>query len=113
MNHLKLTGHQPNKDIQSHKSIITYCYTCKEEFSSYWNLMNHRKQKHPSNRTCKFFLRNQCVHGVNCWYRHDEPMETNNGPAPAQNYKCSACSKTFDNPFDNLKDFRTHQNRNK
>ena len=32
-------------------------------------------------------------------------METNNGPAPAPNYKCSACSKTLDN----LKDLRTHQ----
>ena len=108
-NHLKLTGHQPTPDIQDSKSKISHCYTCKEEYSSYWNLMNHRKQRHPSNRTCKYFLSNQCVHGVNCWYRHDEPMETDpkvDKPAPSSpKYKCNACDKTFDN----LLELRTHR----
>ena len=75
INHLKLSGHQPSQDIQNSKIKIIHCYTCKEEFSSYWNLMNHRRQMHPSNRICRYFLKNACIHGVNCWYRHDEPME--------------------------------------
>jgi hypothetical protein len=100
MNHLKLTGHLPSPEIQNQKSKISHCYTCKEEFLSYWNLMNHRKQRHPSNRNCKYFLRNQCIHGVNCWYRHDEPMETNHdGHSRASStfkHKCGVCDKTFD-----------------
>ena len=101
INHLQLSGHQPSPEIQNPRSTISHCYTCQEEFSSYWNLMNHRKQRHPSNRNCKYFLRNACVHGVNCWYRHDEPMETDfssSKPAPsAATYKCGSCDKTFDN----------------
>ena len=86
--HLRLLGHQPCKEIQDPKSKIIVCYTCKEEFSSKWNLMNHRKQKHPSNKICRYFLKNECIHGVNCWYRHDEKME-------------------IDFPFESLKDKRT------
>ena len=78
INHLKLSGHQPSQDIQNVKTKIIHCYTCKEEFSSYWNLMNHRRQKHPSNKICRYFQKNECIHGVNCWYRHDEPMEIGN-----------------------------------
>ena len=102
MNHLKLTGHQPSTDIQNQRSKITHCYTCKEEFSSYYNLMNHRKQKHPSNRTCKYFLKNECVHGANCWYRHDEPMETDNFSSRPTNIRCGLGEKTFRSP-DNLR----------
>ena len=101
INHLKLTGHQPCQLNQNQASQITHCFTCKEEFSSYWNLMNHRKQKHPSNRTCRYFLMNNCLHGVNCWYRHDEPMETQfdsgQSTKPVKDFKCNVCAKTYQN----------------
>ena len=74
-NHLRLTGHQPSRKLQDSKSQIITCYTCKKEFLSYWSLMNHRKKEHPSNKTCRYFIKNQCIHGANCWYRHDEPMD--------------------------------------
>ena len=97
--HLKLTGHQPSQQILDSKSKISRCYTCKEEFTSYWNLMNHRKQKHPSNRTCRYFLKQQCVHGIDCWYRHDEPMDTDSGPnmSSSTDYNCQSCNEKFDN----------------
>ena len=101
INHLQLTGHQPSKTVQNSKSEITSCYTCKQEFSSYWSLMNHRKQKHPSHKMCRYFLMNQCIHGVNCWYRHDEPMETDhsNGQSTKRAIvnKCNVCDKKFEN----------------
>ena len=75
MKHLRLTGRQPGKAIQDIRSKFIVCYTCKEEYVSYWSLMNHRRQKHPSNKICRYFQRGQCIHGINCWYRHDEPME--------------------------------------
>ena len=110
INHLKLKGHQPSQTNNPDKIQITHCYTCKEEFSSYWNLMNHRKQKHPSNRTCRYFLQNNCNHGVNCWYRHDEPMETDFARSKSvssskTNIKCNVCAKTFEN----LGSLKTHK----
>ena len=74
-NHLRLKGHQPCHNLEDSKSELVTCYTCKKDFLSYWSLMNHRKQEHPSNKTCRYFLKNQCIHGVNCWYRHDESMD--------------------------------------
>lgn len=106
-NHLKITGHQPSNTIQHNKSKITHCYTCKEEFLNYWSLMNHRRLKHPSNRMCRYFLKNQCVHGSNCWYLHEEPMEIE---FPSNKFKtstleqlCQQCDKSFDVKSD-LKD---------
>ena len=95
MKHLRISGHQPSQHIQNSKSRITHCYTCKEEFSSYWHLMKHRKQKHPSNKICRYFLKNQCVHGIDCWYRHDEPMEIDSG-IKVQNNKYGDRAKTFE-----------------
>jgi hypothetical protein len=47
------------------------CYTCKKEFSSYFHLMNHRKSEHPSNKICRFFLKEECFFESDmCWYRH-------------------------------------------
>ena len=101
INHLKLTGHQPSQNILNSKSEITHCPTCKEEFTSYWNLMNHRKQKHPSNRICRYFLKNECIHGIGCWFRHDKPMETESSPPKSASHqseiKFNVCEKTFEN----------------
>ena len=83
-NHLRLKGHQPSPKLQNQKSELVTCYTCKKDFPSYWSLMNHRKQEHPSNKTCRYFLKNQCIHGVNCWYRHDEPMEIDSLQNPSK-----------------------------
>ena len=95
MKHLKLKGHQPSKEIQDPNTRIIVCYTCKEEFSSKWSLMNHRKQKHPSNKMCRYFLRNECIHGMNCWYRHDEKMDID-FPFTSLKAQSTSCDKVFE-----------------
>ena len=44
---------------------------------------------------------NNCLHGVNCWYRHDEPMETQfdsgQSTKPVKDFKCNVCAKTYQN----------------
>ena len=92
MKHLRLTGHQPSKALQDLRSKIIVCYTCKEEYTSYWSLMNHRRQKHPSNKVCRYYLRDQCIHGVNCWYRHDEPMQVDQ--SSGSDKECEKVSKS-------------------
>ena len=52
-NHLKITSHQPSKTVVDRKSIfLDYmkCYTCQLEFEGYKNLMEHRKNSHPSKK---------------------------------------------------------------
>ena len=104
INHLKVTGHQPSQEIENRKSSFydyKQCYTCKMEFDGYWNLMNHRKIVHPSNKKCRNFPEN-CKFGKECWYVHEEPRLTENAPSKKTFetqkviiFKCNLCEETF------------------
>ena len=50
------------------------CYTCDLEFDGYINLMNHRKEIHPSTKKCRNFPGGNCIHGLGCWYAHEEQL---------------------------------------
>ena len=98
--HLKLTSHQPSKNIENKKMFLheyKQCYTCKLEFDGYWNLMNHRKTEHPSNRKCRNFPGGNCNFGINCWYVHEEElMDIDESfkcddQAEKAKYKCYIC----------------------
>ena len=60
LKHLKTTGHQPSSLVEKRKIYSDYkeCYTCKEEFDGYFNLMTHRKIVHPSQKKCRNFPSN-------------------------------------------------------
>ena len=105
MKHLKLTTHQPSHKIKDKRALyLDYkqCYTCKMEFEGYWNLMNHRKIMHPSNKKCRNFPLNSCTFGSECWYVHEEtlnlPNQSNVEEIPSvsldQN-KCNSCGIEF------------------
>jgi transcription elongation factor Elf1 len=71
MNHLKLTTHQPSPNVTDKKKLFSdykRCYTCNLEVDGYWNLMNHRKEAHPSNKKCRDFPDGKCRFGLKCWY---------------------------------------------
>ena len=90
MKHLKITSHQPNPTIRDRKSLfIDYkkCFTCKQEFDGYWNLMQHRKNYHPSNRKCRNFPEN-CTFGSACWYVHTDEMDVDNN-AKTEKFNCN------------------------
>ena len=110
MKHLHVCGHKPSPIIQDLRTEIKRCYTCKEEFFSKWHLMNHRKEKHPSKKICRYYVKNQCIHGsVKCWYRHEEPMEIE---APVKEsssqFKCYLCASSFQDK----NDLRNHRRTN-
>ena len=88
--HLKLTAHQPSKTISDKRKLFRdykQCYTCKMDFDGYFNLMNHRKAIHPSSKKCRNFPGN-CKFANNCWYVHDEQMESEE---IHDNFKCDLC----------------------
>ena len=75
--HLSITGHQPSIDLRDHRKVMRdfkQCYTCKKVFDGYYNLMDHRKTSHPSNKKCRYFPTN-CKFGSKCWYFHEDMME--------------------------------------
>ena len=99
-NHCKVMGHQPSKTVQDSRNRLVICNTCEHEFTSFWNLMNHRKQKHPSNRKCRNFVRGECKHGELCWYVHDNVMEidsqnTQENQPTETKVKCYICDTDF------------------
>ena len=82
--------------IKQHKSYDykEVCYNCKKEFENYFSLMNHRKEKHPSNKVCRYFKKGECLFDEDtCWYKHVksvEPEET-----ITNNLKCGTCDNLF------------------
>ena len=50
--HLKKTGHQPSEASKRQTNELKICNTCKNEFKGYMVLMDHRADKHPSNKPC-------------------------------------------------------------
>ena len=62
LNHCKLVkGHQPSKQRQRlGQTGILECYTCKSEYRNYHDLMNHRKEEHPSHKKCRYYLKGEC-----------------------------------------------------
>ena len=107
LNHLKTTGHQPSKDLDRKKVFNDYkqCYTCNMEFDGYFNLMNHRKVVHPSNKRCRNFP-GSCTFGNECWYVHQEPMEIDQCSEERTtpwNFKCNLCDEVINERRDFMK----------
>ena len=58
-----------HKNQKEHISGTIICENCEEQFSSRWNLMNHKKEKHPSQSPCKYNLQNKCKFTAeDCWH---------------------------------------------
>ena len=98
-NHLQLSGHQPSKKIQDTVGQLITCHTCSDKFTNKWALMNHRRDNHPSNRVCRYFLKNECIHGdVNCWYKHTTKEQESSRELKlthVNQHKCYVCANEF------------------
>ena len=93
MKHLKVTGHQPSKNVSDKRKVFAdykQCYTCKLDFDGFYNLMNHRKSVHPSSKKCRNFSAGKCTFNNDCWYVHGEENEDT-----LDNFKCDLCDKVF------------------
>ena len=106
LNHLKVAGHQPSENIKDKSKLFQdyrQCYTCKLGFDGYWNLMNHRKNIHPSNKKCRNFPGN-CTRGDECWYVHAEELmdvddsftNDNDNKKESTVFKCYICTSDFE-----------------
>ena len=89
LKHLQVSGHQPSKNVRDKRKVFEnykQCYTCKMDFDGFYNLMNHRKVVHPSNKKCRNFSIGKCTFGAECWYVHGEETEDS-----SDKFKCNLC----------------------
>ena len=58
------------------------CNICRDEFSDWWNLMNHRRDTHPERRRmCRNDLKGICSYeSSECWWKHrvEAPLTSTN-----------------------------------
>ena len=62
-------------------------------------MMEHRKEEHPSHKTCRYYIKGECLFSAEeCWYLHEENNFINK-PEIHQDKKCFGCQKTFPTNF--------------
>ena len=76
------------------------CKGCGEEFSEWWNLMNHRRDNHPEKRRrCRNDIKGECDYsdeGPNrCWWRHEKGNSTKENDTLEFNQTCNVCDEMF------------------
>ena len=100
MKHLKIAKHQPSPSIKDKTKIFSdykRCYTCNLEVDGYINLMNHRKELHPSKKKCNKFPDGKCIRGKTCWYVHEEDLMDVDESFKKEEmlHKCYICEDAF------------------
>ena len=89
---LQLNKHLNLKHIGENQPMreVIRCRICDEQFSQKWNLMNHRKEKHPEAVAfCRKKRDGNCPFSdEKCWWNHQEKQNT-------EEVKCYVCNQTF------------------
>jgi hypothetical protein len=86
--------------LQNHtqEKHLYNCYTCKDSFGTFDQLMDHRKANHKV-KVCRSLP--DCKYGTKCWYRHPEVdtdiNNTNDNPRemPA-GLQCKSCDNRYE-----------------
>ena len=99
-----------NRELKQHKqqrhseTESIQCRNCGEMFSSKWNLMNHRRNMHPTNKPCRNDAIGRCNFTAEvCWWKHKSKVHTNNlhnaqnnGDNFNNNFTCFECNHKFE-----------------
>ena len=110
LKHCKLTpGHLPSQQKLGQTGVLE-CYTCKHEFRNYHDLMNHRKEEHPSHKKCRYFIKGECNFSAeDCWYLHEVTQKKVTTPGQAkQNIQCFICKNRFESKYDLVEHKKKH-----
>ena len=72
------------------------CTKSKEQFTSNWNLNNHKRDNHPKTKDCQYVKIGRCKFPENeCWDKHqtDSTSEKSNGNN--EKMQCHTCRESF------------------
>ena len=84
--HLSNSTHKQRTASKKTK-IYEKCYTCGSKVYGYVELMDHKKEFHPSNKRCRKFENRMCRFGNKCWYVHEKELTNINGTKEPENVK--------------------------
>ena len=110
MNHCRLTsGHQPIKQRLGQTGVLE-CFTCRNEFRSYHDLMEHRKEEHPYHKKCRYFLKGECkFEAKDCWYlQENRPKVATKVVEVNENIQCYICKNIFFSKHDLMEHKQAH-----
>ena len=99
--HLNTLNHKASTEIDMNTLGDTFkCKECSEEFSDFWNLMNHRRDLHPEKRRrCRNDLKGECDFadsGPNgCWWRHMTKSSRLTNLNQVSKETCNICEESF------------------
>ena len=88
-----------HRTIQEETNDVFRCAECNMQFSSKWNLMNHKKDNHEVTDICEYFLKDKCSFSAEkCWNLHKKSISKS--PPILQNtsrdeIKCYVCKQAF------------------
>ena len=100
-----------NKNSKEGKFV---CRSCKEKFEAKWQLMNHRRDNHPTDKMCFYDAEDKCSFSASqCWYKHKEnrrstTSETRSSNQQIKELKCFTCQ----NKFANVPSLMEHRKQN-
>ena len=80
----------------------------KNKFRNYHDLMNHRKEEHPSHKKCRYYTKGECNFSAeDCWYLHEE--RATGGPTfvPTE-ILCFICKNSFQSKYDLMEHKKKH-----
>ena len=109
---------QTSENISSNETKT--CNNCKQVFSNYNEMMDHRKQNHPSKKLCWNKL--DCVYKdrtPGCWYMHPELVQTQQqittnsvSAINDTNFTCKTCKTNFSTKNDMMMHKKNEHNNN-
>ena len=96
--HINAKCHRPAGGINTSQLGDTKeCNICRDEFSDWWNLMNHRRDTHPERRRmCRNDLKGICSYeSSECWWKHrvEAPLTSTN--SQDKDEECTICEEMF------------------
>ena len=66
---------------------------------SYHDLMSHRKEVHPSNQICRYYIKGECNFSADeCWYAHKD--QTNISQEISSSKECFVYKNSFPTKYD-------------
>ena len=99
--YLNKKNHNPVEGIDKESLGETLtCKGCGEEFSEWWNLMNHRQDALPDNRRrCKNYINGECEYSAEgpheCWWRHEAKATSHKKDSSELQEICNICDEMF------------------
>ena len=75
------------------------CFACGIDFGNMYELMNHKKKNHPSDKPCSKYEVGECVYTAEkCWYSHDAQTQPK---SPIPSHRNDNQSQDFWPPLQN------------